>query len=661
MPIMVKNKLMIKEIEKKIIISLLIIGFPVPSNASFLLSSYEKYLKRKAWTNTTERKVDSLYKIGVQFCENRKYEESIPYIQQYVKYQKENNVVANNMSLMSEPERSLYWNEKKAVYTKYLPLLALTTNSDSIVSDLYDATLLSKGILLNTTTSIKLLLNRIGDEELEKNYNLFLQLKEEQKSLESSQDVSSRIDTISFLIDSVSNILKSNNDIYLFAKLLSIKWTDIRKCLNNEDIAVEFVEIPLPCISEDDLLYAALLLKNTGSPSFVPLFRKSDMVSQIHVPYVDTSFAYDMIWGKLECYLSGIEAIYFSPTGLLHRIPIEYLSDKQGIPVNASRIICRLSSTRELITARPIPKDSMNCVLLGGLDFVNQNKSNNREFDKDTQNAISGRTAVRYRKAIEEELPDLPWSKKEIMSIKAAFDDFGVQCDVVTGETGTERCFRNLSQTRTNIIHIATHGFYKPVVIDQQDTSSIHKTPAEDLIMMQSGFYLSGCNRNDSLSSFSDPDDNIITAAEIAKLDFSQTDLITLSACETALGYIGEDGVYGLQRGFKKAGVQSAIVSLWAVDDKATSIFMRLFYTYYLDCKDKYKSLFLAQEELRSFDGGIYDNFYYWGAFILIDGLDFIRKSIINDISSKSLYKAEKELIESLIKDKGLAKYNLKG
>ena len=71
-------------------------------------------------------------------------------------------------------------------------------------------------------------------------------------------------------------------------------------------------------------------------------------------------------------------------------------------------------------------------------------------------------------------------------------------------------------------------------------------------------------------------------------MDLSNTSLAVLSACQTGIGKITDDGVWGIQRAFKMAGVQTILMSLWKVDDIATALMMTTFYKELLATNNKY-------------------------------------------------------------------------
>jgi CHAT domain-containing protein len=99
-------------------------------------------------------------------------------------------------------------------------------------------------------------------------------------------------------------------------------------------------------------------------------------------------------------------------------------------------------------------------------------------------------------------------------------------------------------------------------------------------------------------------------------------DLITLSACETALGsgYFSEvpagDDFVGLTRAFLFAGSASVLASLWEVNDRSTLEFMEVFYSQ-LQERGRAAALATAQRQMLH-AGGRYAHPYFWVPFTLV-------------------------------------------
>jgi CHAT domain-containing protein len=92
-------------------------------------------------------------------------------------------------------------------------------------------------------------------------------------------------------------------------------------------------------------------------------------------------------------------------------------------------------------------------------------------------------------------------------------------------------------------------------------------------------------------------------------------DLVTLSACESGLGEIGNgDDLVGLSRGFLYAGARNIVSSLWQVGDEATALLMETFYKNLREGQERAKALLNAQREVRHRG---FDHPYYWAAFQL--------------------------------------------
>ena len=92
--------------------------------------------------------------------------------------------------------------------------------------------------------------------------------------------------------------------------------------------------------------------------------------------------------------------------------------------------------------------------------------------------------------------------------------------------------------------------------------------------------------------------------------------LVVLSCCHSAHGEIKAEGVVGIARAFLGAGARSVLVSLWAIDDKATLEFMKNFYKHLLEGKSASKALNQAMNCMRESEE--FSDVKHWAPFVLI-------------------------------------------
>jgi CHAT domain-containing protein len=121
-------------------------------------------------------------------------------------------------------------------------------------------------------------------------------------------------------------------------------------------------------------------------------------------------------------------------------------------------------------------------------------------------------------------------------------------------------------------------------------------------------------------------DNGLLQAWEIFEHMGLDADLVTLSACETALGKeLGGEGLLGLTQAFQYAGARSVLASLWGVADESTAMLMKGFYGYLKAGKAKADALRMAQIDLIKAKAGTQtlgrapiSHPFYWAAFQLI-------------------------------------------
>ncbi len=179
------------------------------------------------------------------------------------------------------------------------------------------------------------------------------------------------------------------------------------------------------------------------------------------------------------------------------------------------------------------------------------------------------------------------------------------------------------------ILHIATHGFFLPdpkhdandealglSVQDMRAGSPLSRLSAVENPLLRAGLALAGANTwLQEHEQVLDPDaeDGILNGVDVSGLDLLDTELVTLSACDTGLGsvQVGE-GVFGLRRAFMLAGAKTLVMSLWKVPDRQTQELMELFYHHVLEGIPRADALRAAQLAMKA----KYPDPLYWGAFI---------------------------------------------
>ena len=190
-------------------------------------------------------------------------------------------------------------------------------------------------------------------------------------------------------------------------------------------------------------------------------------------------------------------------------------------------------------------------------------------------------------------------------------------------DDATEPALNSLSKDKITTLHISTHGFYR----DNAGLTESAKNPDDVDYNIARRFLSAGISeisglvlREGNISWKSryimEEHDDLLTAEEIELLSFPNLNLTVLSACETGLGEIDSDGVWGLQRAFRIAGAKSLICSLAKVDDYWTAQFMDAFYEQAAQGKSIYDSFHIAQRWLHS---ELPDNPEIWSSFILIE------------------------------------------
>lgn len=410
------------------------------------------------------------------------------------------------------------------------------------------------------------------------------------------------------LMDDDASKLKASN----FNSWISADWKKTAASLSQNGTGIEFFKID---DSETPTYYAASICKDSKEPQIIKIADENVLREALDTKgsYLNSSM-YDKIWGKIFNAIDNpVDTIYFSPDGLLHIMPIEYLPISKGNtyrPLADKYTVFRLSSTKNILINHVNPATQKLATLAGGITYGSiGNEQGQRNLFDDFDGVLNP--------------APLSGTLEEVVMIDSLLKshDWDVRMYI-----GTQATKDKILNGKSKIEHIASHGFYiTDSLLNNQGIRSLPflklNTDDPNSALSRSGLLLSQ-DSSDGKNGYN----GIITAYDISQTDKSGTDLVTLSLCQSGLGEIKDDGVYGLQRAYKIAGANSMLISLWDVSDKATMILMKEFYKNYLNGASKHQSLREAQKAVREFDcskmdiSGDFSSPKYWAGFILLDG-----------------------------------------
>lgn len=388
--------------------------------------------------------------------------------------------------------------------------------------------------------------------------------------------------------------------------------------IEGKSLSPKFIDLGTVSALSDYRLYNGLKVKD--------VFADTQSKDKINTLYNDTTLR-RMIWTDAMVDAIGeCELVLFSPDGILHQLGIEYMNP----PSLDGKAFYRLTTTR-LLTQKKRPLHTDRMLVCGGVEYGLSEEDS--EFGNDE-------LAYSMLAPMHLNIAPLPNSHAEIDSIRALRGNKHND-RVLRADSLTENALIQL-MGKYNIVHISTHGLFSEVARLGTDI----RPSSTDTQLSRSCLFLSGSEKNLRQEDFDAcRHDGILSARELSKMDLNDVDLTVMSACMSGLGYITPDGVYGLQRGLKTAGVNAIISTLWSVDDEATCFFIIQLYKNMEKGHTLHEAFRSAREALKKYEktygssssadeatGSFtkrrrftlpkFNKPYFYNAFILIDGLE---------------------------------------
>ena len=465
------------------------------------------------------------------------------------------------MPYLTSEERPGYLSDMQDVAAAVTEFASVSGNRCSAISrKAYDAHLMTKDLLLASERSVAEKVFGSADPEVRAAYYKFIALRDKLAELEASAADTVQIAETCRQLHSADIELSGLTGMTAFSSMASVNSDTVSVALKDGEILVDMIDYP----SGDSHCYRAFVCrKGWTAPKIVDICAEPVLDSLADAawriceePYA--SAAGDLFRDVLAQTSAG-ETLYIVPSGRFHSLPFESFRH-DGMMLSERFNVVRLSSARELISERKSLRKPLSAAVFGGLS--------------------SGIDAT----------------KEEIRNVSRALGRKS-HVDIYAGADGTAENFRMMDCRAPEIIHIASHGFFYDAADTLKPASLAGRTSPMDL----SGLVMYG--------------GELMSAEDIAGMNLDNAALVCLASCDSGLGKTSAEGVYGLQRAFRKAGAGTIIMSLWEASDVASAMFMSELYKALVSGKCDVESAFhAAQSAVRS----RYPEPFYWAGYVMI-------------------------------------------
>lgn len=501
-----------------------------------------------------------------------------------------------------------------------------------------DFELFTKSFLLSNAQKIRNNIEHGDDEGLKQ---MFAALTESRERLswcytqpkQRLTDEGIHIEALEHFADSLElELSRSNKDFGDASLRQPFSWTDVQKKLVPGEAALEIArfeydELRRPSVPH----YAIFVITPETSQPQVVFLQDGERFEQILVEkYLDqcarpkgegqTSELYEAFWGKIEPYLQGVSRIYVSNDGAFHKINLGAIRLPGGKYVTDKYEVQPVFSLKDIHSVPQSANGERTAFLIGNPAFAladgAENATTMRSVVEMNDDTFSDPLPAVLRDLNETrglKLDPLPGSRQEVSDLSNLLQRNGWQTTVMTGKAAEEAAVKSLRSPR--LVHLATHGYF--LANERSGTAGLTRGIIEKNPMLRSMLFFAGAqNTLDQKPLSGSTEDGILTAFEAQNLDLKNTELVVLSACQTAQGKVQNgEGVYGLQRALRIAGAKSLLLTLWDVDDKIGQEFMRLFYEKWLGSSSKKEAFRWAQTKVKE----KHPQPFYWAGFVLME------------------------------------------